>query len=108
LAGGSKMNKEQILKIAREEKEDEGKIAEANKGRIIGEVTFLVVFGFIYILNWIKGVDNDLLTALLFAYLSGENMSRYFFQKKRIYIFSYIATLLITVIYLFLYIKGLK
>ena len=39
------MNKEQILKIAREEKEDEGKIAEANKGRIIGEVTFLVVFG---------------------------------------------------------------
>lgn len=102
------MNKEQILKIAREEKEDEGKIAEANKGRIIGEVTFLAVFGFIYILNWVKGVDNDLLTALLFAYLSGENMSRYFFQKKRIYIFSYIATLLITVIYLFLYIKGLK
>lgn len=101
------MEKEQILKMARNEKEDEGKIVEANKGRTIGEATFLIVFAFIYIFNWINGIDNGLLTALLFAYLSGESMARYFFQKKQIYLFSYIAMLAITVLYLIIYIRGI-
>ena len=73
------MDKEDILKRSRREK-DEGLTYAQDRGRQYGVVVLFLV---IMIYNMVRGLDNSLPLTLFWAYLSCEAAGRYFARKEK-------------------------
>lgn len=71
------MDKEEILKRSRAEKEDEGEIYAANKGRRAGVAAFCMVFIIIVVFNIITGQSNYMPFAMFWAYAAAEGWGKY-------------------------------
>lgn len=71
------MDREEILKRSRAEKEDEGETYAANKGRRTGVAAFCMVFIIIIVFNIITGQSNYMPFAMFWAYIAAEGWGKY-------------------------------
>lgn len=79
------MDKEEILKKSREQKEDEGIIFAENKGRRFGIVGFVSVFVIIVLFNLFTGQNNFAPFTMFWAYAAAEAYGKYSVTKKKAY-----------------------
>jgi hypothetical protein len=82
------MDKDEILKKSREQKEDEGLIFAENKGRYFGAIGFVSVFITLLFFNFFTGQDNYALFAMFWAYGAAEAYGKYRVTKKKVYLVS--------------------
>lgn len=91
------MNKDEILKRSRDQKEDEGDIYAENKGRRFGVIGFCSVFIIIMCFNFFTGQNNFVPFAMFWAYGSAEAYGKYRVTKKKAFlvttIFAAVASL---------------
>lgn len=71
------MDKEEILKKSREQKEDEGTVYADNKGRRYGVIGFCSVFIIIMFFNIFTKQNNFIPYSMFFAYTSAEAYGKY-------------------------------
>ncbi len=71
------MDKEEILKKSREQKEDEGTVYADNKGRRYGVIGFCSVFIIIMFFNIFTKQNNFVPYSMFFAYMSAEAYGKY-------------------------------
>lgn len=98
------MEKDEILKRSREQKEDEGVTFAQNKGRRYGIVGFGCVFIVIALFNLFKGQDNFVPFAMFWAYAGAEALGQYSVTKKKSFLISTIAAAIAVVCFLACYI----
>lgn len=98
------MDKEEILKRSREEKEDEGVIFAENKGRRFGIIGFSSVFIIIVFLNLFTGQDNFVPFTLFWAYVAAEAYGKHSVTKKKVYFITAIAATVASICFLACYI----
>ncbi len=91
------MNKDEILKKARDEKTDEGLENASYKGLSLGYKIFLILILVFIIINFIADKFSHDLICLLWAFIAAENYTRYKFTKEKSYKSSLIASLIISV-----------
>lgn len=77
------MDKEQILKKSREQKEDEGTVYADNKGRRYGVIGFSSVFIIIMLFNIFTKQNNFVPYSMFFAYMSAEAYGKYRITKTK-------------------------
>lgn len=77
------MDKEQILKISREQKEDEGTAYAEDKGRRYGVMAFCSVFIIITFFNIFTKQNNFVPYSMFFAYMSAEAYGKYRITKTK-------------------------
>ncbi|MEA4954533.1 MAG: DUF6442 family protein [Pseudoflavonifractor sp.] len=77
------MEKEEILKKSREQKEDEGTVYADNKGRRYGVIAFCSVFIIIMAFNLFTGQNNFVPYSMFFAYMSAEAYGKYRIAKEK-------------------------
>lgn len=77
------MNKEEILKKAQEEKEDEGVEEVRAKGLTIGYKIFAGICIFLILFNLFNGLNTYDVNTLIFAFLAAEFYSRYKFTGEK-------------------------
>lgn len=92
------MNKEEILKKSREQKEDEGVAYAEDKGRRYGVMGFCAVFIVIIFFNLFTGQNNFVPNSMFFAYLAAEAYGKYRLDRKKAFmtttVFGAIASVL--------------
>jgi hypothetical protein len=71
------MDKEEILKKSREQKEDEGTVYADNKGYRYGVIGFCSVFIIIMFFNIFTKQNNFVPYSMFFAYMSAEAYGKY-------------------------------
>lgn len=81
--GGFIMDKEEILKKSREQKEDEGIVFADNKGRRYGEIGFCSIFIIIMLFNFFNKQNNFIPFSMFWAYISAETFGKYRITKKK-------------------------
>lgn len=84
------MNKEEILKMSRAQKEDEGVVYTDNKGRRYGVIGFSTFFIIIVLFNLFNRQNNFVPFSMFWAYASAEAYGKYKTNKSK--------TLLITIV----------
>ncbi|MPM95106.1 hypothetical protein SDC9_142257 [bioreactor metagenome] len=77
------MDKEEILKKSREQKEDEGTVYADNKGRRYGVIGFCSVFIIIMFFNIFTRQNNFVPYSMFFAYMSAEAYGKYRATKAK-------------------------
>lgn len=77
------MDKEEILKKSREQKEDEGTVFADNKGRRYGVIAFSSVFIIIMFFNIFTKQNNFVPYSMFFAYMSAEAYGKYRITKSK-------------------------
>lgn len=80
------MDKDDILKKSREQKEDEGVDFANNKGRRFGVIGFCSVFIIIMFFNLFTGQNNYVPFSMFWAYSAAEAYGRYRATRHNIYI----------------------
>lgn len=77
------MDKDEILKKSREQKEDEGTVYVDNKGRRYGVIGFSSVFIVIMFFNLFTKQNNFVPYSMFFAYTSAEAYGKYRITKAK-------------------------
>lgn len=77
------MDKEEILKRSREQKEDEGTAYADNNGRRYGVMGFCSVFIIIMFFNIFTKQNNFIPYSMFFAYMSAEAYGKYRAAKAK-------------------------
>lgn len=77
------MDREEILKRSREQKEDEGTVYADNKGRRYGVIGFCSVFIIILLFNILTKQNNFVPYSMFFAYVAAEAYGRYRATKAK-------------------------
>lgn len=77
------MDKEEILKKSREQKEDEGTVYADNKGRRYGVIGFCSVFIIIIFFNILTKQNNFIPYSMFFAYMAAEAYGKYRATKTK-------------------------
>lgn len=85
------MNKAEILKMSRNQKEDEGTVYTDNKGRRYGVAGFCSVFIIIVVFNIFTKQNNFIPYSMFFAYLAAEAYGKHCVTKQK----SLIATMIL-------------
>jgi hypothetical protein len=98
------MEKDEILKKSREQKEDEGVIFAENKGRRFGVIGFSSVFIIILFFNFFTGQNNFVPFAMFWAYGTAEAYGKYSVTKKRAYLITTIFAAVASLCFLSCYI----
>ena len=98
------MDKDEILKKSREQKEDEGVTYAENKGRRYGEFGFAIVFCIIVLFNLFKGQDNFVPFSMFWAYCAAEAFGKFSVTKKKTYMVTTIFAAIASVCFLAVYI----
>lgn len=80
------MDREQILKMSREEKTDEGAVYAENKGRRYGVLGFYAMYAVIMCYNFFLGLDNYVLFSLFWGFAACEGFGKYCALKSRAYL----------------------
>ena len=89
------MDKEEVLEKSRKEKRDEVKEYAFDRGRKIGVIGMVIIFGILAIFNLYnnrKGTNFALLS-LFFGYLGLESFGIYYITRRRIDLFKIILGL---------------
>ncbi|WP_324825364.1 DUF6442 family protein [Sinanaerobacter sp. ZZT-01] len=76
------MDKNEILKKSREQKEDEGTIFVQNNGRRFGVIGFCSIFVIIMVFNLFTGVENFVPFTMFWAYAAAESYGKYRTTKR--------------------------
>lgn len=71
------MDKEEILRRSRAEKEDEGETYAANKGRRAGVIAFCLVFIVIILFDFLTEQNSYAPLAMFWAYIAAEGWGKY-------------------------------
>lgn len=77
------MDREEILKRSRAEKEDEGRTFLENRGRRLGVAGFCVMFIVLLVFNAITGQSPYSIHALFWCYISLEAWGKYRLSRQR-------------------------
>lgn len=77
------MDREEILRRSRAEKEDEGSTFLENKGRRFGVAGFCVIFIVLLVFNGITGQSSYSIHALFWSYISLEAWGKYRVSRRR-------------------------
>lgn len=77
------MNKEDVLKKSREEKEDEGTVYAENKGRRYGAIAFCSFFIVILLFNLSTGQSIHMPMSMFWIYVSAEACGKYSASKSK-------------------------
>lgn len=77
------MDKNEILKRSREQKEDEGTVFAENKGRRYGVAGFCTVYIIIIFFNIFTNQNNFVPHSLFFAYMAAEAYGRYRITQQK-------------------------
>lgn len=85
------MNKEEILRKSRNEKNDEGLIIAENKGQKLGYTAFCIIFIIIVFVNLFNGKSSYAPMAMFWAFLAAEAYPKYKFTKQTTYLITTIA-----------------
>ena len=94
------MDKGEILKKSREQKEDEGVVFADNKGRRFGVVAFSSVFVILMIFNLFTGQNNFALYSMFWAYVAAEAYGKHSVTKKKVYITTTVVAAIATLVFL--------
>lgn len=94
------MNKEEILKKSRKERNDEGLLEAENNGRKLGYMVFSLVFIFILTINFLNGKSSYAPMAMFWAFLAAEAYPKFKFTKQKVYLVSTFAGSIASVLYL--------
>lgn len=94
------MNKEEILKMSREQKEDEGKLFAENSGRRFGVVGFSSVFIILLFFNLFTGQNNFVPFSMFWAYGAAEAYGKYCVTKKKVFLVTTIFAAIASLCYL--------
>lgn len=100
------MDREDILRRSREEKQDEGRTYVDNWGRRVGVVGFCLMFLVILVFNYCTGQNNCGLMALFWAYVAAEAWGRYRACRVRGQLFIALAGALGALCWLAAYVLG--
>ena len=98
------MNKEEILKRSREQKEDEGTVFAENKGRRYGIIMFSAVFIIITLFNLFAGQNNFAPYSMFFAYIAAEAYGRYRVELEKKLLVSAVFGAIASILFLICYI----
>lgn len=98
------MDKEEILKKSREQKEDEGTVYADNKGRRYGVIGFCSVFIIIMLFNIFTKQNNFVPYSMFFAYMSAEAYGKYRVTKAKILIVTTVLASIASVAFLACYV----
>lgn len=85
------MNKDEILKKSRAEKNDEGMRQAENQGRRVGQIAFCCVFVFVIIFNLFNNQNNYAPMSMFWAFIAAEAYPKYQFTKRKAFLISTIA-----------------
>ena len=77
------MDREEILKRSRAEKEDKGRTFLENRGRRLGVTGFCVMFIVLLVFNAITGQSSCSIHALFWCYISLEAWGKYRLSRQR-------------------------
>lgn len=77
------MNKEEILKKSRKERNDEGLLEAENKGRKLGYIAFSLVCFFILTVDFLNGKSSYAPMAMFWAFLAAESYPKFKFTKQK-------------------------
>ena len=80
------MDREEILKRSRAEKEDEGNTFLANRGRRLGVAGFCTMFIVLLVFNLITGQSSYSILALFWCYISLEAWGKYRNCRQRTFL----------------------
>jgi hypothetical protein len=98
------MDKEEILKMSRAEKKDEGVAYAENKGRRFGVIAFSAVFIVILFFNLFTGRDNFAPFSMFWAYVAAEALGHYSVTKERKFMVTTVFAAIASVCFLASYI----
>jgi hypothetical protein len=79
------MEKDEILRKSRAQKEDEGVVFADNNGRRFGAIGFCSVFCILVLFNFLNGQNNFAPFAMFWAYGAAEAYGKYRVTKKKAY-----------------------
>ena len=79
------MDREEILKRNRAEKEDEGSTFLANRGRRLGIAGFCAMFIVLLVFNVVTGQSSYSIHALFWCYISLEAWGKYRLSRQRVF-----------------------
>jgi hypothetical protein len=98
------MNKEEILKKSRDQKEDEGTIYADNNGRRYGVIAFSSIFIIITFFNLFTKQNNFIPYCMFFAYMSAEAYGKYRATKVKVFMTTTILASFASVAFLICYV----
>lgn len=84
------MDREEILKRSRAEKQDEGVAYAEDRGRRAAVIGFCAVCAVILLFNAVTGQDSYVPLALFWAYISAESWGKYRVTGTRTYLWTMI------------------
>ena len=85
------MDKDEILKKSRQQKNDEGMEYTENSGRKLGFTAFCFVSIFLVIFNSFIGEQSYAIFALFWTFIAAESIPKYRFTHKKVYLITIIA-----------------
>ena len=94
------MNKDEILKKSRQQKNDEGMEHAENSGRKFGFAAFTFVFIFILIFSFFMGIQNYAIFALYWTFIAAESIPKYRFTNNKTYLIIAIAGFIAAIAFL--------
>lgn len=94
------MDRDEVLKKSREQKEDEGAVYVENKGRQYGVVGFCTVFAIILFFNLFTRQNNFVPYSMFFAYMAAEAYGKYRIGKQKALIVTMILAAVAAVLFL--------
>ncbi len=94
------MNKEEVLKLSREQKEDEGELFAENSGRRFGVIGFSAVFVILLLFNFLTGQSNFVPFTMFWAYGAAEAYGKYCVTKKKVFLITTIFAAVASLCYL--------
>lgn len=80
------MDREEILKRSRAEKEDEGSTFAENRGRRFGVAGFCILYILLVVFNFITGQSSYSIHALFWCYISLESWGKYRASRRRAFL----------------------
>jgi hypothetical protein len=98
------MDKEEILKKSREQKEDEGTVYADNKGRCYGVIAFCSVFIIIMFFNIFTKQNNYVPYSMFFAYMSAEAYGKYRVAKEKTFMITTVFASIASIAFLACYV----
>ena len=98
------MDRDEILKRSRAEKEDEGNTFLENRGRRFGVVGFCAMVIVLLVFNLITGQSSYSILALFWCYISLEAWGKYRLSRQRTFLTTGILTAVTSLCFLICYV----
>lgn len=98
------MNKDEILRRSREQKEDEGAVYEKNIGRYYGFIGCSAVFAIIVLVTFFTNQSINAPMSLYCAFIGAESYGKYHSNKKKVELFVFIIGSFASILFLLSYI----